>query len=638
MLRRINMRIHHGHIIAIAVAALFLAGLSNAPAADVNISASVDRSTVAPGEEFAFTIRLSGTQQLGNISDPEFPDLDPFEALYGPNRASSIQIINGQMSSTLTFTLGLRGLKEGTFTIPSVVLRLGNKEYKSNPVNVTVTRSAVGNAPASLKEEGIPAPSTDDPDLKKALAGNLFLRIELDNTEPFVGEPVVASYSLYVKEGVPLVNWNPNLPQPAFREFLKEEIFSANRLSFRQIKVGEDLFNVALVRRLILIPTKTGKVVVEPLNLEVGVRVQSRRSRASPFGDPFDDPFFGDPFGRNTRSVRLASPVVEIDVKPAPTPRPEDYNGTVGQYTLTASMDRLLATTDDLLTLSLTLEGEGAIEGAMEPKLPPLEDFEVYETKARTEKKVTEDRIGGKKIFDFVLRPLKPGKKTIPVVTYSIFNPLQKDYVRLETQPIAVDIASGTAHAPLATTGASEATKNGNGVVELNADIHYIRRDAALERTRAVPLALTGAFWALPGVPLLLLLGAFVFRYRRDAIASDQGLARRLRARGQAARRLRAAAKALACQDVAAFYTELATGVRGFLGDKLNREGRGLTAEEMTLLLEEKGVPGAGIQRVRALLDMADAARYAPSSPDKSRMERDYEEARAIIEEFNKSL
>ena len=178
----------------------------------------------------------------------------------------------------------------------------------------------------------------------------------------------------------------------------------------------------------------------------------------------------------------------------------------------------------------------------------------------------------------------------------------------------------------------------GESVVEINADINYIKREADLSRIRTKPLIRKGWFLGLQALPFLFLAGAYSVRRRREALEADTGLAKRLRARGLAGRRLKTASRALSQEEDDAFYTELASALRGFFGDKLNREAHGLTIEELSDILEKKGLEGEKIQAVCDLLETADAARYAPSSHAKEVMQKHYNQASDIIQDFSKKL
>jgi hypothetical protein len=607
---------------------------------DINFTASVDRTTMSPGEEFAYTIRISSDSVKG-LPEPKFPSFADFEILSGPNTSQSFQFINGSMSREIVYTTILRSKRTGEFTIEPALIRAGNKEMKSESIKINVTQTPSQNLPSPLKDENIPSPSTSNEDLKKQLEGNLFFRTEISNKTPYVGEPVVLSYTLYALKGLPLSSVSPTDQVPQYGSFLKEDLYTAQRLSFREVKIDDKIYQAALIKQIILVPTKSGKTTPDPLSLQIVIRAprqQTRSSRHPFFDDPFFNDSFPDPFGRDMERVLVQSPLTEMDVQPLPAPRPEDFTGTVGDYTISSSVDRRKATMDDLITLSLSLNGTGAVEGVLEPRLPALDGFELYETKAKADKKIVANTLGGSKTFDYVLRPQKSGDLEIPGISYAIFDPKKKSYVNLKTDPIRIAIDAGTARAPLIISGPSPASSSEGELVEINADINYIKRDLRTLHMRRSPLLEAGWFLGLQALPILFVLGSFYFMRRRYVLESDVGLARRLRARGVAGRRLKAASIALSRNNSDAFYTELASALRGYFGDKLNREPHGLTIEELSIMLKDRGIEDEWIKNICDLLETADAVRYTPVSHTPEEMRNHYDQASKIIQEFSKKL
>src|SRR5689334_21885485 len=75
-------------------------------------SASTPNTTVSTGDQFQVTFTLNGSGN--NFHAPTFAG---FSTLMGPSQSTSMQIINGNVSQTLSFTYVLQAEKEGTFTI-----------------------------------------------------------------------------------------------------------------------------------------------------------------------------------------------------------------------------------------------------------------------------------------------------------------------------------------------------------------------------------------------------------------------------------------------------------------------------------------------------------------------------------------
>jgi oxygen tolerance protein BatD len=603
--------------------------LGAAQGADISISANVDRSSAAPGEEFIYNVKIS-SESNSSLPEPDLPSLYDFEIISGPNNSQSVQIINGKMSAENNYSVHLSVMKPGNYIIAPASIKVKGKTYRSNTCSINIIKSTSKNLPSGFKNENIPAPRTSNAKIREQIQGKLFLRTEISNNKPYVGEPIVVSYTLYAMKGLPLHSWNPNFQAQQFKGFLKEELYNAKRLSLSEVNIDGNIYQTALIKKIILVPTKTGKISPDPLSVDIGLKVQrSSRRRRDFFGDSF--------FNRNTETVTVPSSIVELNVQQLPSPRPDDFNGTVGDYKLRVSTDLKKASTDDLVTLTLNLSGKGAIECALNPVLPLMDDFEIYDTKAKSKKQISGESLGGSKIFEYILRPKKSGDLEIPSITYSIFNPAEKKYITLKTKKININISPGTATAPLIITG-SVPLSSGEKLILINADINYIKNSTSFECESHKVLIKSEWFLWLQALPLIFLLLSFFISQRRDTLESNVSMARRLRARGAAGKRLKAASKALALNNSDKFHAEISSALRGFFGDKLNRGAHGLTIDELMDNLEERDISPETGKDLREFLENADAARYSPSSHSMEEMKKCLAKAEKIIWEFNKKL
>ena len=70
-------------------------------AQEPSFQSSVDHNPVGVGEEFTFTLALNNGG-VGGGKNLKLPDLSKFRILSGPNQSTSMQFVNGAMSSSVT--------------------------------------------------------------------------------------------------------------------------------------------------------------------------------------------------------------------------------------------------------------------------------------------------------------------------------------------------------------------------------------------------------------------------------------------------------------------------------------------------------------------------------------------------------
>ncbi|MCI0501063.1 MAG: BatD family protein, partial [Epsilonproteobacteria bacterium] len=80
--------------------------------------ATVDNNKVAENDRFQLQFTFEG-KNLNGLKNFNPPSLKEFRVLSGPNQSTSMQIINGVTSSSLTLSYILMPNTTGTFTIGS---------------------------------------------------------------------------------------------------------------------------------------------------------------------------------------------------------------------------------------------------------------------------------------------------------------------------------------------------------------------------------------------------------------------------------------------------------------------------------------------------------------------------------------
>ena len=76
------------------------------------LTATASETTVANGDQFQITYSLNAS-----CKGFKAPSLHDFVVVMGPSQSKQMQIINGSVSQTLSFTYVLQATKEGVFKI-----------------------------------------------------------------------------------------------------------------------------------------------------------------------------------------------------------------------------------------------------------------------------------------------------------------------------------------------------------------------------------------------------------------------------------------------------------------------------------------------------------------------------------------
>ena len=611
--------------LALAVAVAILALPAGALAQSVR--AFLSQNPVPVNGQFVLNVEVSSSQSTDG--DPALPDLSAFADYLGSGTSTSMQFINGRMSTSHTIQYRFLATQEGTFEIGPVTVRVDGQDLRTDPLTIQV--SAAPAAGARGRGGGTSGPggagARTGADGTGISSDDLFLDATLSEEQVYVNQPVVVEYRIFTRvdvEGVSVVR------QPGTAGFWVEELAAAQRPE--QVVRSGVQYASQVIRRVALFPTSAGPKRVDPLVLEAQVRVQRRSPfRRDPFGDPFGG-FADGLFGRRV-PVSVASNALDLEVLPAPPGAPASYSGFVGSLAVSAGVDRTGAETNDALTLRLDVSGSGNIRTLPEPtlNLPPA--FEVYPPEMSEEVEPAADGVRGRRVYEYVIVPREPGRMTIPPVELAYLDPGRGAYAVASSDAIDLTVIGDPGPAPALPGGRAR-----TGVDLQREDIRFIRIAAPTFRAREGSLFRTAAFWAVAVLPLVALGGAVAVRRHRDRLAGDVAWARSRRASKVARRRLARAESLCSPDRHREFHAEVGRAMQGFLGDKLNVAEAGLIHDEIRAALTARGVETDVADAYLDCLERCDRERFAPTEPDPAAMQAMLAEAGRAMTDLDAAL
>ena len=590
-----------------------------ARAGTAEFRATVDRPQVGLGEQFTLQLTLANAG-MGGGKNIQLPDMGPFHIMSGPNESSSMQIINGAVSSSVTYEYVLQPKELGKFTIGAASIEVDGATLRSNSVTIEVVKGS----PRPKQQAG-----TND-DVTAQIGDNLFLRAIVDRTHVVQGEQVNLTFKIFTRVSVANYAVEKN---PTMTGFWGEDVETPKNIQTSPETINGKQFRVGVIKRMALFPTQSGALEVGPMEVQTTVQVQDRRSN-----DPFES-FFRDPFGRQVNYM-IRSEAIPIKVDPLPPDAPPDFKGAVGQFAMSTTVDKKTTRTNEPIDLKVTVSGTGNIKLIESPAVELPADFEQYSPKVSDNIDRSGERITGSKTFEYLLIPRYPGLKVIKPVAFSYYDPAKREYVKLRSPQIELNVEQGAATAaPLIAGGSQE------DVRMLSQDIRFIKLDEGALVSRGDELRPGPAFIALLLLPLACVGAAFVYARQRKAVMLDQAGYRNRRAIKVARKGLQQAEYLLkekggspAGNQRLRFYGEVSRALWKYLGDKLNIPQSAFSVEGAVSELTARTVPADLITSLKALLETCDLARFAPTSLDLTVMQRTYDEAQRIIVALEKTL
>ncbi len=198
-----------------------------------------------------------------------------------------------------------------------------------------------------------------------------------------------------------------------------------------------------MIQRHILIPQKSGKILIEPYESEwmIQQRVQ-RRSSNSVFDSFFDDPFFS---GVQEVLPNIDYPAGYHQCKTLPGGAPEGFTGAVGSFSMNAMLSAEEIEVNEALSLKVTISGTGNLPllGEPEVNLPP--DHDLYDVTRSLNTSTSGNRINGAVTFEYPIVARHAGRFRIAPIQFAWFDPAKKQYMTATTDEFNFTVLKGEA-------------------------------------------------------------------------------------------------------------------------------------------------------------------------------------------------
>ena len=547
---------------------------SSVSAAEVEVTLRLERLEATLVDTILMEVRVSGSRD--SDATPVLHGLEEFLVKRG-GTSSRVEIINGKVSTGLTYTYFIQPQKTGTFEIGPAEIKVGGRKLESNSVKLVVN--------ASAKQSG-------------SARGPVFIEASIASPDVYVEEQVLYILKLYRRVNVD--NLSLGLPQVehiVFKQLGKPREYQAT--------IAGATYQVLEIRYA-LSASKEGAYVIGPSKMNM---TAIGRESQSLFDDFFKDPFLQSPFSKfsSGRPLTVATRPVELKVLALPEEeKPADFSGLVGNFLMESRLQPTSLKEGESATLTVQVSGKGNINRIPDIDLPELPFARTYGDQPLLEPEQDDQGFGGRKTMKWALVPQKEGRFEIPVLKMSFFNPDTKNYDVLQTSLHTLSVLPGTTPVPTAVQPSPSAATTAE--ISVKKEIQQIGKDILPIHMSADNLSIpyqaltTGwLFWFVLFSPLsiyLMLLGGMKLR-RRSPEKMVQF-------------RSKNAFKKLSkrCREDIPSCADLIDAFRDYLNSRFNLSIGTLTPDEAEKLLQTKGVATDTAKKIRALIQRFENAVY----------------------------
>ena len=549
---------------------------------------STNRNPAILGEQI--TLEFSIESKAKNFQSPLF---NGFRVVSGPNTSSSssYSFANGKSESKIITKISfiLQTIKEGNFIIPTASVEINGKKINSKPSTIKVVK---GNSKK----------------VNKSIENNLFINVEINKKNPFVGEQIIVVYKLHTRLDLENteISTIPNL-----NGFWKKDLETSSR--FKREVLNGVAYNTAIIKKAVLTPQKSGELIIDPMEVKCSIRTQNQQNRRDPFANFFNS--------YNVKEEFISSKEIKINVKALPNNEPKNFNGTVGNYTISSSVDKFSLKTNEAVTYKIKLTGTGNID-LIEPfKINFPSDFEVYDPKIQ-------DRVfqGGNKrstkTFEYLLIPRVVGNYKIPKYSFSFFNPKSKKFENKATEAYSIQVLKGN--------NEEYQASNTQQIIKQNTkDINYIKvKTIFSQKKRSTNINIFYILYS--SILLIILILLFLPKFISEKFENIKK-SKNIKYAKIATKRLKNAKKCIKLEDFDLFFEEIEKALWSYFADKFKVQIADLSKDSISKFFKKHNIELNTEKEFITLIDECEFARYAPSNDKNNQMDNILIKAKEII-------
>jgi len=587
--------------------AVFTTGIVLAASVRVEVIKPRGKSSIGVGD--AFWIEIRANDVSSGVAQPR--SVKGARILYFDNPESSYQMSfdghTSRQSISGKWVLTLRATEEGKFTFGPV--SVGG--VKSNTVSYTI--GAKGSSQPVNKTDKSAADPNNSSSPKFIGKGDsqLFLRASVSKNTAYEQEALTYTVKLYsTYDNIRFVGATA---APTFDGFTVEETNNVNnQLTFESY--NGKTYATAVIARYVIFPQLSGKLKVNGNTYTVAVDA----------AEYYHDPYFMNMTVHRPIQLDVTPNDLVVEAKPLPAPKPANFSGGVGKFSVSSSLQSANLVTNQAFTVVYTVSGRGNLKYLKMPDLNQIfpKEFEVFDPVTDVKANISDGNLEGSVRFDFSVVPLEMGDFELPSIDFVYFNPETGKYETATARGYKVHVAKGKNSDKMAMRKR----------LKFDADLLPVSC-APVDNT---PLVYRFVFWLLFIVPTVAVSLVLVLYRKRLKELSDLDLLRSKKAGSVARKRLKKALFYLKRNNKERFYKEMLDATWGFLSDRLHIPLSELSRDNVSQNLAKAGCSDHQISELLQLLDDCEFAQYAGSGS--GNMQDDYERGSRIINLFASTI
>lgn len=370
--------------------ALLLFG--NAYGQDVQID--LGPNEIGLNETFTIKVTLSNDKIK---SYDQFPDIPSFQK-QGISQSSSMNLINGQMSSSNSIIQYYKPTRKGSFALPSFDIQINGSAYSSPGKTIVVgdaSSSSSSRAQDPFADFFGRSSQSEEPEFVE-VEDDAFFSLAVDKEEVYVGEGFNLSLAFYMSESnqAPFKFYEPGRQLDEILKKVKptnvwEENYNITNIEPEQVNINGKRWTRYKVFEATFFPFSEGEIEIPRISWEM-IKYKVAKNPT----------FFGA--NRQEDFKTFVSSAKTIKVKPLP-PHPLKNEVSVGEYQIRENIKNIEVETGQGFDYNFGISGVGNINAIQAPRRLSAANLNTYDPNVRQQINRGYGRVSGIKEFNYYI-------------------------------------------------------------------------------------------------------------------------------------------------------------------------------------------------------------------------------------------
>ncbi|RKX96568.1 MAG: hypothetical protein DRP84_00540 [Spirochaetes bacterium] len=382
----------------------------------VKIYSSVDENQIGINQTLTLSVTIE-TKNISKVLEPSIPDISPFKVVSKNSSTSTeISFINGKTSRVkkYRYKYTLKPGKIGKFLISPISVTYKGKEYKTDPIVITVTEKNIERE--YITDEGL---KIDPIQLKK----EIFVKAKINKQTAYVGEQLSLRYEIFSTHEIEQISI---ISMPKMEGFYRIDIENPSRLKYNNLYSKGKNYKHSVIKKLVLYPLYPGNFNISPIETKVTALIRNRE-----FPNLFALPY----------TLILKTPELAVKVIPLPEYNGKySFTGIVGKLQVDVAQHSKSIYQGESSRFYITVKSNGNLNNIKDIHFSHPENCKIILSDIYNDKKLLNGTYYFSKKFEYTIIPEKNGKLVVKAEKLLYFDTDKKSYVSLNIKPLYFDV------------------------------------------------------------------------------------------------------------------------------------------------------------------------------------------------------